>query len=255
MRSIRPRAAALVTGVSVLLTLGTPALMTAPASAAVAPAVSAAVPAVAFLAPAALTARTADPFRGKTAPAVLALSVRAMKAASSVHIKLHALDEKKAVTDIDAVITSKGARSTLTITGGGTSTVLRVGSKAWLSGNADFWRSGGVDDGTVATLIGHWIPLSPKNKEDKALIESTTTAHWVGILTGVNVAKRVAGKVVRKLPTVGLLGESGTIFVAAKGKPYPLLEVDPDGLGTISLFDWGKKVTIKAPKASLVLKG
>jgi hypothetical protein len=247
MRSSRARLTAAVVGLSTALAVGA----TVPASAATA-------------APAASSA--AKPFPGKSAPQILALSVKAAKAATSVHVRAHFEGDdakKEPDIDLDLVVGRTSARGTYRYAGQGSVTYLRVKSKLWSNGDAAYWRSVSAaiaaedsKDGKVAqapdlhALAGKWLVVSPKDSDYKSTIKDLTIKTWAADIAKLGSPLiRVPGKAVRKLPTVGVMSYGEILYVQAKGKPYPLQVVSrTNAKEAITYSDWGRKVNFKAPE-------
>jgi hypothetical protein len=231
-------------------------------------AVGAAAPATAATAaPAAVASSSASkPFPGKTAKQILALSAKAAKGASSVHIRAHfeGDDSKKEPDiDLDLVIGRTSARGTWRYEGEGAVTYLRVKSQLWLKGDAAYWKAVAEaiaadqsKDGKEAEvpdlrpLIGKWLVVSPKNSDYKPTIRDLVLTTWTKDITNLGAPViRTPGKVIRKLPTVGVMGYDSILYVQAKGQPFPLQEISranpKEGL---TYFDWNKKVSFKAPE-------
>ena len=102
-------------------------------------------------------------------------------------------------------------------------------------------------------LAGRWIGLKG-GPAAKGLLQATSLGYWTSDLGTLKPTKRVAGKVVAKLPTVGLKAAGVTIYVAAKGKPFPLLVADSTDVRNVMRFtEWNKRVTFKAPKPFMVI--
>ena len=239
MRGSRAFAAAAATGLSAVLALGS----VAPASAST-PAAGTAARSVVSAAPA--------PFPGKTPAAVLALSVKAAKAASSFHLHGVAVDTT-GTTTMDLVIGKLGARGSITDSSG-TLQLLRVKKTVYLKAGAKYWTVNGSTPAQAKLIAGKWIGVKGNGPDLKELLALTSSSYWTAQLATLKPTARVAGKVVAKLPTIGLKATDGTIYVATKGKPYPLLLTDPaDARNIVSFTQWNAKVTFKAPKALMVI--
>jgi hypothetical protein len=247
MRGSRTLAVVAGGGLSALLAFGA----AAPASASTASAVT-------TVRSTAVTARsvtkvTGAAFPGKTPAQVLALSARELKAASSVHVTLHS-EEGQSVTDIDLVIGTAGARGTVRSSASGTVQLVRVKSTVYLMGDASFWTSTGLPEKQAAILVGRWVGVSGKGTPVRTLNQVLSLSFWANTIARIKPTQRVAGQVVGKLPTVGLLAGDATLYVAAKGKPYPLMLIHNATVkDTMVLSDWNKRVIFKAPKALAVV--
>jgi hypothetical protein len=250
----RLRTAVAAAGLSTLLAAGVavPASAATP-TASVASAPSVVSPVAASAAHSAAYSATA-PFPGKSPAAVLTLSLAAGRKASGVHVKgVVSLDGE--VDRVDLVITKAAAKGTFSSTASGSFTLLRIGSTVYLNGDSTFWTTS-ADAATAKALVGKWVKVTGNDANSKDTRALTTLGYWMSDLASFKVTKRVAGKAVRRLPTVGLLdprADKGTIFVATRGKPYPLLVVSPDAKSSLAFYDWNKRVKIAAPPAKLVV--
>jgi hypothetical protein len=241
----RTRAVAAAAGLSALLGLGiglgaaAPALAGNPGGTTTASAAAASDVSMAFTST-------------KTPAALLAASVTAMRAASSVHVKLHTKGASS-IIDLDFVVAKAGGRGTIGDGVAGVAHLLRVKSKVWMSGDLRFWTTSGAKN--PAALVGKWVAVTGTDAKSTALRNYTTVSFWAGSIAGLKATKRVAGRVVRHLPTVGLLAGDTTVYVAATGRPHPLLLVNNTlPSDTVALYDWNKRVTFTPPAAKLIVK-
>ncbi|MEW1887181.1 MULTISPECIES: hypothetical protein [unclassified Streptomyces] len=140
-----------------------------------------------------------------------------------------------------------------------TFTLLRIGDELYLKADAGFWshdEEGKADtgkDGTAAAgkLEGKYVKVpegDPTYKQlsgftdKKVLLDGMLTLH--GELTKGDRDK-VAG--VRTVRIMGGEGAGGALDVSLEGKPYPLRFARGGGGGVITLADWGKDFSLKAP--------
>jgi hypothetical protein len=237
----RVRTAAAAAGLATLLSAGL-----------VAPSVAAVAGPGAVAATGAWSATT--PFPGKTPAKILASSAATAKQATGLHLKgTMVLDAEK--DTVDAVLQKTSAKVTIATSTSGTFHLLRVGSTVYLGGDATFWTTS-AGAAAASSLVGKWVKVTGTDADSNELRAQTTIAYWVNDLASFKVTKRVAGKVIRRTPTVGLVdpaADGGTIYVATKGRPYPLQVVSTDGKSSLSYYDWNKKVKISAPAAKLVV--
>jgi hypothetical protein len=247
LRAHRLRAVAVATGTSLLLTAG--AGLTVGAGAASAATSTVTATGTAATTRAATSTATSVPFKGKSPAKIWALSLAEVKKASGFRARLRGA----AAGDIDVVVGRNGSQLTVR-TGGSTIQVLRVGSKLWVKGNAAYWKQSGLNAATAKRLAGRWVAVPGTKAIVKSLSPVMTAKGWASLLSDLKPTARVAGKVVGKVPTVGLHGRGSTGYVAAKGKPFPLLVIDDGGATTIAFSGWNTKVTFKAPSPQLVAR-
>jgi hypothetical protein len=187
------------------------------------------------------------PFPGKKPAAILAQSVKAAKAASSYHLRVTFVDEG-GLTKIDMVIGKLGARGTITDSTG-TATVVRVKKTIYLKATASYWTAKGLAADRAKVVAGKWVGLKGNGQTARELLRFTSSDSWASSLATLKPTARVAGKVVAKVPTVGLKSSNAIVYVATKGRPLPLLVTDPAEPRNIMTFtQWNKRVTFKAPK-------
>jgi hypothetical protein len=134
---------------------------------------------------------------------------------------------------------------------GGTIRVIRVGSEAWLLGDAAFW------DGKNApkAYVNHWVKLvSADYKQPFAAF--TYTSEWNKKIAAQRPVKRVTGRTLHGVPTLGLRDADGvTLYVASRGKPYPveLTYTMSNGQSSTEDFDrWNVRYRILPPAADQV---
>jgi hypothetical protein len=236
MRGSRALSAVAVTGLSLLL-LG-PVI-----SASAAPAPAAAARTVAAAAAPVRAART--PFPGKSAAAIQALAVKAMGRAASVHVTGRQTDGK-AVIDMDLIIGKTAAHGVIRNSVSGALQIIRVKSSVWIEGDAKFWTAAGAPE--PAKLAKVWVLMDGQDADSRQVRDLTTLAGWTRQVAKVKATSRVAGKAVRGHATVGLAVGKGVLYVAATGPAYPVLATGgAKSTDVLSLTDWNKKVTAKAP--------
>jgi len=248
MRGTRTRAALVAAALSALIAVGTAGTASA---ATAAPPVAATV-----AAPSAVRTAASTPYPGRTAAQIKALSVAAMKKATSVHVTAHLtgeLDGRTATIDVNGVIGTSGSKVTMSITGMGSLTVLKVGSRVWISGNVAFWTASGAPAALAKKLAGHWVAVSRKNAAYTQVTTISGLGFWTTVVASFAPTERVDGQVVGRTPVVGLWGNGSILFVSATGKPYPVRVAQDASAGTIDFVDWNKKVSFKAPKKSQVI--
>lgn len=139
--------------------------------------------------------------------------------------------------------------------------LLRVDDALFLKASAGFWdqASGGAgptpgeSSGEVADKLGDKYVKVPENDPSYKQLRGFTDMHALldGLLTlGGAPAKGDRGRIggSRTIEVSGGAdGKGGTLDVSLDGTPFPLRLVRGGGAGTLTLEDWGKDFTLKAP--------
>jgi len=151
------------------------------------------------------------------------------------------------------LVANHGGKGTITLEGLKVA-LVQVGRSVYIKGGADFYRQ--IAGNAAAELLqGKWLK-APTSDSDLAslssltdlgkLIDATLAAH--GTLSSAPAA-RIDGQ-----PVVGVSdsAKSGTLYVAATGRPYPL-EIVKTGqdAGKITFDRWNKAVKLVPPAGAI----
>lgn len=136
--------------------------------------------------------------------------------------------------------------------------LLRIGDELYLKAGAGFWSheekhgSAGDTGGAAADkLEGKYVRVpegDPTYKQlrgftdKKVLIGGLLTLHGT-----VNKGDRDKAAGVRTIRIMGGKGEGGALDVSLEGTPYPVRFARGGGGGTVTLADWGKEFSLRAP--------
>lgn len=202
---------------------------------------------------AAVHARTSSG-RAKTPEQLVALALAAATGAKTVHVVASGIDDNGQPLSFDLrLVAGKGGGGTLSL-GKLTFDMVRVGTKAYFKGGADFWRQfgGGV---AVQLLQGRWL-MASATKGDLASFTPLTDIGklFTEILSSHGALKRGGTKTINGQPAIGIVDTSsggGTLWIAAKGTAYPLELTQTGGKGDIVFESWNKRVKLKAPKDAI----
>jgi hypothetical protein len=207
-------------------------------------------------APGAAAAGTA--FAGKKPADILALSRKAVSAATSVHIKGSVTDGGE-TTKLDLILTARGESAGTVGIGGHVLTLRRSGTTTYVMADARFWKSQGVGKGT-GLGAGRWLKV-PANTPGFTQFDAFTnmSTFFTALLEpdpGTTLTQ-VAGKSTRGKQTVGLLDrgtDGGTLYISTdEAKPLPLAVVPLPNEGAagdkVLFYDWDAPVTVVAPPA------
>jgi len=183
----------------------------------------------------------------KSASQVVADAKAAAITATSVHVSGSGTNAGSPISLDLYLVAGKGGKGTITLSGL-TFQIVRIGDTAYFKGSSTFWRHFG-GSAAAALLQGRWLkapatsgrfssftPLTDLGRLFDAIIAPTDTLVNEGTqkVNGVSV---VAIKDSTK---------SGTLYVAATGKPYPV-SVAKGSSGSITFDSWNAAVTLNAP--------
>ena len=176
----------------------------------------------------------------------------AADSADAVHLA-GTLVSKGGTYKIDMRLRNKGGAGSVT-SKNGAFTLLRIGDELYLKADAGFWSHDdeGKADGTAADKLEDKYVRVPEDDptykqlsgftDKKVLLDGMLTLH--GKLTK---GDRGEAGGVRTVRIMGGEGAGGALDVSLEGKPYPLRFARGGGGGVITLADWGKDFTLKAP--------
>ncbi|HEX6445116.1 MAG TPA: hypothetical protein VF053_08520 [Streptosporangiales bacterium] len=186
-----------------------------------------------------------------SASKILDRAVRTSEAATSVRVKGSGRDHGDTVA-LDMCIAGRHRASGHIWLGHRRVDVIRIGSVLYVSGNARFWRSS-TRQQDVSAFTGKYLKTSTHDKDFAdllALMRVPDLLADVARPTG-QVAKK-ARTTYHGTPAVPLVDEgSGTLYVAATGKPYVLgLRANGERL---DFTEYGHRITVHAPPRDRVI--
>ncbi|MEU1615895.1 hypothetical protein ABZ479_01185 [Streptomyces sp. NPDC005722] len=129
---------------------------------------------------------------------------------------------------------------------GSTFELLRVGDDLYLKAGAGFYG-----DQVGAKLKNKYVKVptaDPAYDQFSGFTDKEVLLEGLFVLHGalaVGEHRTVGG--VRTIAVTADGGEGGTIDVSLEGKPYPLRYERAGGAGTLTMDDWGKDFTLRAP--------
>lgn len=192
------------------------------------------------------------------AQAILDKATAAAKAATGAHVTGTISDSGDVIKLDMRYVAGKGAVGTLT-NNGQTVNLLRIGTSAYLKGDAAFWTA--LANAEVAKIVADKYVKVPSTSKDFADFSDFTDLNsLIATLKADGVITKVPGKTVSGVATVGLKDDDptngGVLYIANVGKPYPLLiePTKPETTGEGVTFDeWDKPTTLTEPPAAQVL--
>ncbi|MDX2854572.1 hypothetical protein PV342_40465 [Streptomyces sp. PA03-3a] len=129
---------------------------------------------------------------------------------------------------------------------GSTFELLRVGDDLYLKAGAGFYG-----DQVGAKLKNKYVKVpaaDPAYDQFSGFTDKEVLLEGLFVLRGaltVGDHRTVGG--VRTIAVSADGGDGGTIDVSLEGKPYPLRYERAGGAGTLTMDDWGKDFTLRAP--------
>lgn len=256
------RAAATAVCAAAILGAGPAALAWTPSSAAV-PSSAGPPPA----APARALAPSPDPFHGLTAGQIGARAVTATQSATSVRMTGRVVSGGEQL-DVDFSVDDHRDCTGVVRIQGGAAELRQSAGVTYMKGDERFWRASMTSQGmpepqiaaTIELLKGRWLKITPGQAGSSDL---SGVCDLKGLLAnlGQTEAERAAlargpDGVVSGTPVATLVkhsrgGQSTTVSVSERGKPYILKMVKAGGPepGTIVLSEYDKPVKVVVPPA------
>ncbi|WP_432014873.1 hypothetical protein [Streptomyces cucumeris] len=195
-----------------------------------------------------------------TGPQILDKAVKATKAATSLTVDLDGVVDGGALKYRMTSDTKGECKGTMDLGDEGAVELIKTGDTAYMKYDATFWESQGEDGKAAAKLIGdRWTKTDASGPDAKDLVDACDAGKMTaGFVTGPSDARKGRSTTVDGVPAVTLTerggGETTTMYVAARGKPYILKVVIKGGdqPGTLLLSDFDEPVGAKAPTGDVV---
>jgi hypothetical protein len=184
---------------------------------------------------------------------IVAAAKQAATGASTVHVAGSIISEGKPISLDMELVANDGGKGTITVEGLKVA-LVQVRRSVYIKGGADFYRRL-AGNAPARLLQGKWLKAPTSSSEFASLssltdlaklIDATLAAH--GTLTSAPAAE-IDG---RQAVGVTASGKSGTLYVAATGRPYPL-EIVKKGkdAGKITFDRWDESVKLVAPAGAI----
>ncbi|MEV7565349.1 hypothetical protein [Streptomyces tanashiensis] len=218
-------------------------------------------------APEVSVAPSPDPFADLTADEIAERAVTATRSATSLRMTGRVVSDGQPL-DIDFAVNDHDECTGLMKIKGGTSELRRVDHVTYIKGDEAFWRASMASQGlpepqiraTLELIKGRWLKIAPgqAGSEDlggvcdlKALLADLDKdkEQRSGLVRGPD--GEVAGTPVATLVKKKTGGETTTVSVSERGKPYILKLVKTGGEepGAMVFSDYDKPVVVKVPPA------
>lgn len=182
------------------------------------------------------------------AVALVAASKKAVAATASVSMKGAVGDEYS----VDLAFSGQDASGTMTL-GAVPFRVILAGGQAWYRGDAEFYEAIGIDPKKlVAATDARWIPSGTAQIASIDLFTSRAAFFDDFLDPGPDVTA-TKETTVDGIPSVGLVNESGALFVASDTKLPVRLTTSPDALDQGITFSYDPVTPPKPPAADEIL--
>ncbi|MFC8506153.1 hypothetical protein ACFU3J_23920 [Streptomyces sp. NPDC057411] len=231
------------------------------------PAALARVPSAAPPVAAPAPAPSPDPFRGLTADEIGDRAVAATQSATSVRMTGRIVSAGETLA-VDFSVNDRGQCTGVLKIKGGAAELRQSGGVTYMKGDERFWRASMTSQGmpeaqiaaTIELLKGRWLKITPGQAGSsdlsgvcdlKALLADLgkDEADRTGLTRGPDgvVSGTPVATVVKRKPG----GETTTVSVSQRGKPYILKMVKTGGdePGTVVLSAYDKPVKVVVPPA------
>ena len=189
----------------------------------------------------------------KSAAQIIAAARSAALSASAVHVSGKITSGGSPITlDLD-LIAPRGGRGTLTDNGLGFE-LIQIGGTVYIKGSAAFYTR--IAGPTAAQLLqGRWLK-APTSSGQFSSIASLTDLNKLLNADLPDPRHLTKGKSAKLggTPAIAVTdtAKGETVFVATRGRPYPLqLLKSGKGGGQISLDRWNERVSLSAPADSI----
>jgi hypothetical protein len=152
---------------------------------------------------------------------------------------------------LDVTYENGGTIGTITVSGI-TLDLVAVGGVTYSKAPAAFYVAEQITPANAAKVANRWLKLPADSAISGFDLQSFATSFGKNP-AGDTIDNKVTTSTLNGQPVVVVHQTNGSdVYVAAKGKPYPLKVTAPTsgagkGLGAATLSDFGKQKTLKAP--------
>lgn len=188
----------------------------------------------------------------KSATAIFEASKAAASGATSVHISGSIISGGKPIGLDMELLAGKGGKGKISQEGFSIK-LVQVGGSVYINGSNAFYRH--VAGPTAAQLLqGKWLKAPADSGELASLASLTDFGKLItSALAHKGALSKGASTTVEGQQVIALNdSNSGTLYVAASGSPYPL-EIAKKGKesGKVVFNHWDRSVTLKAPAGAI----
>jgi hypothetical protein len=193
----------------------------------------------------------AAPVRNATSPAQwIARSIAAAKSAKTVRVVATGIPSGGSTIGFDfRLVAGKGGAGTMTL-GKQRIDLVRIGRFAYFRAGASFWQQYAGQAG-AQLFAGRWVKMPASTSGFASFVELTDISQFfTGILSSHGKLELGGTKTINGVRALGLVDKSsggGTLWIAAKGTPYPVELAPASGPGLVAFESWNKPATVSAP--------
>lgn len=192
----------------------------------------------------------------KSAEQILTDTRVAAQSASSVHYS-GTIDTNGTRIELDLqLVAGKGGKGIIRL-GGQRIDIIRIGAKAYFKGSPAFYRQFG---GAAAAqlLKGKWLAASATSGDLASFTPLTDIKSLFGLVKPHGTLSKSSETTLAGQKVIAIRSsktDTGTLYVATTGKPYPVELTKPSGpsYGTLRFDHWNEQVTLTAPKGAIDL--
>ncbi|MEE1927715.1 hypothetical protein V1J52_05835 [Streptomyces sp. TRM 70351] len=188
-------------------------------------------------------------------------ALRAADAAGAVRLTGTLVSEGRTYR-LDMRLKDNGGIGEVSAAGGARFELLRVGEDLYLKADAAFWTQQGDEDGepsaadreAAGKLDGKYVkvpPGDPAYAQLSGFTEKDVLLDGVLALSGER-AKGERGEV-DGVRTVRVTAGGGVLDVSLDGKPFPLRLERAGDTGVLTMADWGKQFSLRAPQEDQIV--
>src|SRR5436190_8174106 len=189
----------------------------------------------------------------KSPTEIVAATRAAAETASSVHLSGTIVSGGSPITLNLDLLAGRGGRGQLSEKGASFE-LVQTGGTVYIKGSPAFYRR--IGGSAAAQLLqGRWLK-APTTSSDFASISSLTDLRKLidSTLSSHGTLRKEASKTVNGQAAVGVtdVTRGGTLYVATKGKPYPVaIAKSGGGGGKVNFERWNEPVTITPPSDAI----
>jgi hypothetical protein len=184
----------------------------------------------------------------------LTRSIAAAKSARTVHVVATGIPNGGSSIGFDLhLVAGKGGGGTLTL-GKQRIDILRLGKVAYFRARAAFWQQT-AGKAAAQLFAGRWVKMPSSTNGFASFTELTDiSAFFTGILSSHGKLTLGARKTIGGVRAIGIVDHSnggGTLWVAARGTPYPVALTPPSGPGTVAFEGWNAPARLAVPSNAI----
>jgi hypothetical protein len=175
----------------------------------------------------------------KSPSQILNSAVQALKSAQSVRISVSATGEKGAPFTVDFYSFSNGDLQGSASLDGNPAEIVQIGQTIYINADVAYWTTSGATQGAANELANLWVS-GPATGSYTGYGIPSLVSSFESSSASAGTTGTVDGQA-----SVSVRFATGTLWVATKGKAYPIEVKGPSG--TVIFSDWNKGTPPTAP--------